>query len=169
MEIWSCLVSVGVNYLVHVPGPSDRLCRILWFWSASMLLSIFPSRMRALLRGHSVLWARRVLSLVAPRGGVHCCHAFLRPLKGNDDRGDWDFALPAMHIRHTDRREDKLITASTGNCGLLSNETLRMIECINVHLQERSSSCLPLGGNLLLSPLLSFGPDGSFKTHTKLF
>lgn len=41
MEIWSCLVSVGVNYLVHVPGPCDRLCRILWFWSASTLLSIF--------------------------------------------------------------------------------------------------------------------------------
>lgn len=41
MEIWSCLVSVGVNYLVHVPGPCDRLCRILWFWSASTLLNIF--------------------------------------------------------------------------------------------------------------------------------
>lgn len=81
----------------------------------------FSSRMRALLRGHSVLWARRVLSLVAPRGGVHCCHAFLRPLKGNDDRGDWDFALPAMHIRHTDRREDKLITVFAGDCGLLSD------------------------------------------------
>lgn len=38
---------------------------------------------------------------VAP-GCVHCCHALLPPLKGNDDQGDWDFALPAMHIRHSD-------------------------------------------------------------------
>lgn len=65
------------------------------------------------------------------RGFVHCCHALLRPLKGNDDQGDWDFALAAMHIRHTDLGWDKLPIIFIGTCGLLSDESLWIIYCIN--------------------------------------
>ncbi|MEQ2174420.1 hypothetical protein GOODEAATRI_007801 [Goodea atripinnis] len=39
-------------------------------------------------------------------GCVHRCHASLLTLKGNDDRGDWDFALPAVHIRHADLKAE---------------------------------------------------------------
>lgn len=47
-------------------------------------------------------------------GGLHCCHAFLRPIKGNDGRRDCgDSAPAAVRVRHTDGRGDQSITALT--------------------------------------------------------
>lgn len=61
------------------------------------------------------LWWLVVVVVEGGGGGVHYCHAFLRPIKGNDGCGDCgDSAPAAVRVRHTDGRGDQSITALTG-------------------------------------------------------
>lgn len=104
-------ISVHVHCtLVHIPGHLNRPCMIPWLWSTSILLHIsstVPVGWECFWEDTlSCEWDVHYPSVAL--GCVHCCHASLPRLKGNDDQGDWDFALPAMHIRLADLGWDKL-------------------------------------------------------------
>lgn len=131
---------------------------IPWFWSTSTLLSIsstYPV-------GWDCLWEDTLscewdLHYPCSLGCVHYDHASLAPLKGNDDQGDWDFALSSMHIRHTDLGWDKLHIVFIE---LLSDKSLSIIyqwilRSFHTLLWGKIPNNPPLDGNLkFLSPYL---------------